>query len=244
MAIIIEFLKGVLKKLVTLAVVASLAFWGWNTYKNKRESRTFIVSFNDVEGLTKGSPIYANGIKVGKVIQILPLGNTNSVGVKGLITSKDFPNPGSSVRARIINNIESGGGKILDVVAMNVDTKQALGKGENPYILKHTLRITRDFFQMSKDFSNDVYHLVSSKESESNKEKIENAVQNTVTSIEYGTVQNDIKNQMHHLNKEIKELEKNPNKKRKAEKEMENQAKALKNTLSSFGSLADVYREE
>ena len=43
----------------------------WNIYKAKRESRTFISQFNNVEGLAKGAPIFSNGIEVGKVIKIL-----------------------------------------------------------------------------------------------------------------------------------------------------------------------------
>lgn len=242
MGFLLALIKDFAKKILSLIIIGALIFWAWNNYRATREARTFVVSFSDVEGLTKGAPIYANGLRVGKIIQIFPLANSNNVGVKGLLTNKDFPCPSSfAFKAKIINNIERGGGKVLEISYLGLEGKRD-SRGHNPYILKHALKIIRDFLQLTKDFCNDIYNILSSKKAEENKDKLENTIRNTITSIEYGTIKQDVSSNIEHLNKEIKEMEKNPNKKKKVQNKIEDSAKALSNTIKTFGSLSDAYK--
>lgn len=228
-------------------------FWAWNTYKDKREARTFTISFHNVDGLAKGAPIYSKGVQVGKVIGIFPLGNSNNVGVKGLIVDKNFPAPGPGVSAKIITDIERGGAKILEITntiprenatnSIGQSFTKAAGKGKNPYIIKHTVRLMRDFLQLSKDWANDTYKAFSSKESREYQEDVANSIENTITSMEHGTLKSDIQNKISNLNREIKSFEKDPKKEQKTQKLVEHKVKSLKNTLQSYKTLSDVYKE-
>ena len=99
-----------LKKILMFAIVFGIVVTVWNFYKAKRESRTFISQFSNVQGLSKGAPIFSNGVEVGKIIKIFPIGNSNNVAVKGLITKDEFPSPRGSVNTRIITNFQDGVG--------------------------------------------------------------------------------------------------------------------------------------
>lgn len=254
MGLLWAIIKNILSKIIFWAVIAAVVFYGWNTFKRQRESRTFTVSFDNIEGLSRGAPIYAQGIKVGKVVDIFPLGNTNDVGVKGLITNKDFPTPKGAVRTKIVTNIESGGGQILEIEAvmeplvaeyLNPTLEQLatgkVSKGQSPITVKHTYRLMRDFFQLTKDFAVGTLAALSSPKSQEYGEKLSNTVNNTITSLEYGTLKQDVKNNIEDLNKDIKNYERSPNKKAKTQKILADKAKALQNTVSSFGTLQGVY---
>ena len=106
MALIINFLLGMLKKILTFGVVFALIVFVWNLYKERREAKTFISQFSNVEGLAKGAPIFSNGIEVGKVIKIFAIGNSNNVAVKGLITNDNYPSPRGAIDTRIITNFK------------------------------------------------------------------------------------------------------------------------------------------
>ena len=257
MGLLWAIIKNILSKIIFWGIVAALVFYGWNTFKKQRESRTFIVSFNAIEGLSRGAPIYAQGIKVGKVVDIFPLGNTNNVGVKGLITNKDFPTPKGALRTKIITNIESGGGQILEIESvmeplvaeyLNPTLEQLssgnIPKGQSPLTVKHTYRLMRDFFQLTKDFAGGILKALSSPKSQEYGEKLSNTVNNTITSLEYGTLKQDVKNNIEDLNKDIRNYERNPNKKAKTQKILADKAKALQNTVSSFGTLQGIYKEK
>jgi len=253
--LIVDILKDLAKKLLFWGLVATVVVVVWNFFKDQREERTFIASFSNVEGLSKGAPIYAKGVKIGKVIKIFPLGNTNNVGVKGLITDKNYPSPKSEVSARIISNIEKGGGNIVEITNINSGINVANmqrnkeanffeAKGQNPFMLKHTLRVMRDFLQLGKDFSMNFYEALNSRKSLEYQEKLENSVKNTVTSLEYGTVKHDVKNSIKDLNDQIHDFEEDPNRQQKVERDVKNKMAALRNTIGTFGSLAEVYNEK
>lgn len=251
MVLLWSILKGLINKLAFWFIIAAVVFYFWNNFKHKREERTFVVSFNNVEGLSRGAPIYAKGIKVGKVIDIFPLGNSSDVGVKGLITHKDFSTPEGIVQARIVSNIESGGGQILEIIAiLRPMRSEKLGehsnlisKGQSPFTAKHTLRLMKDFYQLTKDFCEQCMVALGSQQSEEYREKLSNTVNNTITSLEYGTVRQDVQNSIKDLNKDIKKFERNPNKDKIVKQNLENKAKALKNTVEAFGTLHSAYRK-
>jgi hypothetical protein len=245
---IINAIRQFFVKLFGYVVVAALLILGWNFYKEQRESRTFVVSFNNIDGLSKGAPIYSKGVRVGKVIRIFPLGNTNDVGVKGLITYKNYPNPKAGVRAKIINNIEGGGGKVLEIGSLLDNSeeiqvrKEHISKGTDPQVLQHTMRLMQNFFQLSKDFANETLRALDSNQTQEYKDEIANGVKNTITSIEYGTLEQDLRNGVKRINKDIKDYEAKPDKGLEIQKAVQNQTKALRNTVESYGSLADVYK--
>lgn len=249
MEAIFNSIKQFFIKLLGYAAIAAVLILGWNFYKGQREARTFVVSFRNVDGLSKGAPIYSKGIRVGKVVRIFPLGNTSDVGVKGLITYKNYPNPKAGVRAKIINNIEGGGGKVLEIGSLmdNPDEIEArkdkiMSRGTEPQVLQQTMRLMQNFFQLSKDFANETMLALSSNQAQEYKDNIVNGVENTITSIEYGTLDRDLQNSINKLNKDIKEYEKKPNKELDVQRAVQDQAKALSNTVESYGSLADVYK--
>jgi hypothetical protein len=250
MKFLFKLIKNLISKLLFFGIVAYGTIFFWNMYKEKREARTFVTSFQDIEGLRKGAPVFSNGVQVGKVIRIFPLGNTGHIGVKSAITNKNYPAPRSAVNARIVTNYESGGGKILEVSNLFVGHDEAaikrLSKDNNksqvPYLMRNATRLMRDFFQLSKDWAIDTSRALNSSRVQEYQENVALALENTVTSFEYGTVKQDIKNSINRLNHDLKEIEQQPNKAAKAQRAMENQAKALQNTVKTYGSLADVYK--
>ena len=250
MKLLFNILKNLVGQLIFFGLVGALALFAWNVYKDRREARTFVTSFSDIEGLRKGAQVFYNGVLVGKVIRIFPLGNTGQIGVKAVITDKDYPAPRSGVNARILTNYESGGGKILEVdnlfSGIEEDVIHAFSnspkKGEGSLLMKNSTRLMRNFFQLSKDWANDVWRMVNSREAKEYQENLAITLENTVTSFEYGTVKQDVKNSIEDLNKEIKKYEKQPDKAAKTQRVLESKANALKNTVKTFGSLADVYK--
>jgi hypothetical protein len=250
MNFLFKLIKNLISKLIFFGVVAYISLFFWNMYKEKREAKTFVTSFNDIEGLRKGAPVFSNGVHVGKVIRIFPLGNTGHIGVKSAITNKNYPAPRSAVNARIVTNYESGGGKVLEVSNLFVGHDDAVikrlakdnHKAQTPYLMKNTTRLMRDFFQLTKDWAMDTSRALNSSNVNEYQENVALALENTVTSFEYGTVKQDIKNSISRLNQDLKEIEQQPNKAVKAQRIIENQAKALQNTVKTYGSLADVYK--
>lgn len=247
---VLKIIKNLVSQLIVFGIVGYVAFVGWNMYKDKREARTFVTSFNDIEGLRKGAQVYSKGVLVGKVIQIFPLGNTGKLGVKAAITNKEYPAPQSAVDARIVTNYESGGAKVLEVDNLFTGKdSESIGvlvnkikDGQSPQLMKNSSRLMRNFFQLTKDWANDLYHTINTSKSKEYQENVTIALENTVTSIEYGTVKQDIKNSINTLNHDIREYEKKPDKAAKTQRMLETKAQALKNTVSTFGSLADVYK--
>jgi ABC-type transporter Mla subunit MlaD len=254
LGLIFGIIKNIISKLLFWGIILVIILYFWNSFKAKREARTFTISFNNVDGLSKGAPIFSKGVEVGKVINIFPLGNSNDVGVKGLITKKDFTLKGTDISAKIITDIERGGAKVVEITtvrkstigdtSMIGDSEPNLKRGNNPYIIKNTLRLMRDFLQLSKDWANDSIKLFNSKDGQEFREDVANNVENTITSLEHGTLKKDVENKISDLNREIKSQERDPNKEEKAKKALELKVKALKNTLGSYKTLSDVYKSD
>jgi ABC-type transporter Mla subunit MlaD len=254
LGLIFGIIKNIISKLLFWGIILVIILYFWNSFKAKREARTFTISFNNVDGLSKGAPIFSKGVEVGKVINIFPLGNSNDVGVKGLITKKDFTLKGTDISAKIITDIERGGAKVVEITtvrkstigdtSLTGDSEPNLKRGNNPYIIKNTLRLMRDFLQLSKDWANDSIKLFNSKDGQEFREDVANNVENTITSLEHGTLKKDVENKISDLNREIKSQERDPHKEEKAKKDLELKVKALKNTLGSYKTLSDVYKSD
>jgi ABC-type transporter Mla subunit MlaD len=244
MNLIFKLVRWILIRIFSFLVIAALLFYAWNHYKQRREAKTFVVSFVNVDGLTKGAPIYVRGVQVGKVVQIFPIANSDRIAVKGLITIKDFPTPGNATHATIVNNIQAGGGKIIEL--RNVEQVGPLYKvvhrGQGPLMIEQASRIALDTFQLTKDFASDLYKSMNTKQSQYYREQLENSVRNTITSIEYGTVEHDLNSGIEELNQRIKQAEEHHNEEEK-KKAMMDQLNALKNTVSTFSTVTDVYKK-
>jgi hypothetical protein len=257
MGLLLNVLMGMLKKVIMFAIVFAVVVTVWNFYKAKRESRTFISQFSNVEGLSKGAPIYSSGIEVGKVIKIFPIGNSNNVAVKGLITKDEFPSPRGAINTRIVTNFQDGGGKAIELLDSIYESElERIGLREDDFLankkikkaingpsMKVVLRIMRDTFQMTKDFALSITAAMNSKESQTYQREAQNAINNTITSLEYGTVKQDVKHGIERLNDKIRDFEEKPNKEAVVERTIKNQALALRNTLESYANLSKTYKE-
>lgn len=257
MGLLLNVLFGMIKKVLMFAIVFGIVVTVWNFYKAKRESRTFISQFNNVDGLTKGAPIFSNGIEVGKVIKIFPIGNSNDIAVKGLITKDEFPSPRGSINTRITTNFQDGGGKAVELLDSVYESElERIGLREDDFMsnkkfkkainapsTKVVLRIMRDTWQMAKDFAMSISANFNSQDSQEMQHQAQNAVNNTITSLEYGTVKQDVKRGIDNLNEKIRDFEEKPNKQAVVERTLRNQAMALKNTLDSYANLSNTYKD-
>jgi hypothetical protein len=242
----LNFFFSLIKKLLFIGILFVLAIWGWNWFKDKREGKSFVVSFNNVDGLSKGAPVMVQGIKVGKVIQIYPLLNSDKIAVKALITHKDFSRPGPEAEALIITNIQGGGGKILELrnlfhSSIGEASMGSTNKGQTPVLIKDTSRLLLDFMQLSKDFAIDFWKMITSQESRDYQAELTSQIENSIASLEYGTVEADLRNEINSLNQKIKEIESDENQDFKTKKALLDQIDVLKNTIKSYGTISDVY---
>ena len=242
---------GLVKQVLNLIIIAAIIFGGWNYYKAKREGRTFIVSFYNVDGLAKGAGVYAHGVEIGKVISVFPIGNSNRVGVKAMITKKDFPTPRGEIDAEIITNVESGGGQILELNKISVVKNQPqsnkkfndfINKGKNHVITKEASRLMLDIFQLSKDFGTDIYNMLSSKEASDYRDENLNSLNNAITSLEYGTLKTDVRSGIDKLNERIEKAAKHSEGDAYRKKQAAERYEAIENTVETLGGISNSYR--
>lgn len=251
MQLIANLIKSIFFKLVTIGILAFGGAYLWNKFQDRRDARTFTVNFYNVDGLSRGARVYFNGVAVGKVINIFPLMNSGSVGVKVLITNKEFPLPDAGSGVRIINDIEGGGRKILELnnvktAANKIQIGAKMGdrkfNTEEPLLLQNASRLMLDFMQLSKDYANDFIKVMSSDDALKYQHEIQNSLTNVISSVEYGTVEQDLKQQISSLNKKLKQAERKDPHNIKTKMALLNQLDALKNTLSALNTASDVYK--
>ncbi len=243
---LIDTIKGFLFKVIMpIAILLALVLFGWSSYRERREARTLILSFHNIDGLTKGAPVYVHGVKVGKVIQTFPMVNSNAVGIKILITDRKMPVP-SYAEARIITSIETGGGKVVELQNMTrtIESERLSMSSVAPITAAYMSRLMLDIFQMTKDFAVAGISAVSSPQADSYKSDLSNQVKNAITSVEYGTVKKDVANEVKTLNRNIRNTELDPTKNDDLAKAVKNQAKALENTVKSMSNVSDVYKQQ
>jgi predicted translin family RNA/ssDNA-binding protein len=99
-----------LKNLLLVIVFIGL---GLITYVIYTSQRTFQATFKNVDGLPKGAPVTALGVRVGEVIRTKPLKNGILVTIR--ITKKSFnsPEPGSQLA---ITSFRPGQGRVIEVI--------------------------------------------------------------------------------------------------------------------------------
>jgi len=99
-----------LRNLFALIVFMGL---GLTTYVIYSSQRTFQATFKNVDGLPKGAPVTALGVRVGEVIRTKPFKNGILVTIR--ITKKSFktPEPGSQLT---ITSFRPGQGRVIEVI--------------------------------------------------------------------------------------------------------------------------------
>lgn len=218
-------------------------WFAWNAFSHRDDNRKFIVSFPNVSGLSRGAPVYMRGVEVGKVIKVFPLGNENRVAVEGIITKKDCVVNNQNIHARIINDVERGGGQVLEINSSGLNNEEARTDSA-AYLTKYAGRLLLDTLQLSKDFANDTINYLSRDDVSQTRENVLESAHGAVRSVEYGFVKDDLKSGVKSINKEIKDLEaRKEDDPEKAKEEMANQLKALNNTLSSMKPVSDAYKK-
>ncbi len=241
---IIQLIKGLILKLfLPIALFIGLLLFAWTSYRENREARTLTLSFMNIDGLSKGAPVYVHGVKVGKVIQMFPVLNSNAVAVKILITDKQMPVP-SYAEARIITSIETGGGKVIELqnLTRTLENHRLSVNGMSPLNAAYLSRLMLDILQLTKDFAEQGLKALGSRQADSFKSDLENQVKNTITSIEYGTVKKDVQNEVRSLNKRIRNTELDPANEERFNKNVKNQFKALQNTLNTLSDVSKSYQ--
>lgn len=243
---IVNFVKNfILKTVLPFVLMVALVIFGWTWFKKQREDRIFTLKFYNIDGLSKGAPVYLRGLQVGKVVQTFPLINSNEVGVKIMVTDENFAMP-KNAHAHIITSIETGGGKVIELQGVTQEMKnEHIGwKGVSPISVSYVSHLMMDLLQMTKDFAQESMKLIAETDHHEYKAKLESSVKNAITSLEYGTIENDIKNEIKQLNRRIKDAEKDPAKTYKAKQAVRDQMKALEKTLSSLANVSEVYKEQ
>ena len=239
-------LKFFIQKVISLLLVIALVYFLWNLFSHREDKRKFAISVTNISGLSRGAPVYLGGAKVGKVLKIFPLGNSDQVAIEGIITQKGLVLEKENIQARIITDVEGGGGQVLEITQFNLKGQRSRSgtSSQVSYITKYASRLLLDTLQLTKDFANESIDYLNRQETLEYKQKLEASVKNTVTSIEYGLVQDDIKQSIKNINNKIKsveqEKERNP---ASIQEALANQIDALKNTLSSFNTVSDVYKD-
>ena len=246
MQLFLGILKFFIKKVVSFVIIIALVYFLWNLFSHREDKRKFVISVDHISGLSRGAPVYLGGAKVGKVLKIFPVANLDKVAIEGIITQKGLVIDKNDLQARIITDVEGGGGQVLEITQFHLisSSKKNKQNSQVAYITKYASRLLLDTLQMTKDFANESIAYLNRQETLEYKQKLEESVGNTVRSIEYGLIEDDIKNNMRDINNKIKDVEQskeeNPNQVTEA---LADQLEAIKNTLSSFNTVSDVYKD-
>lgn len=236
-----------IKKVVSFLIILALVSFILNLFSHREDKRKFTISVDNISGLSRGAPVYLGGAKIGKVLKIFPIGNTEQVAIEGLITQKGLVLDKKDIQARIITDVEGGGGQVLEITQFHLlnNPNKHSNNSQVSYITKYATRLLLDTLQLTKDFANESIVYLNRQETQEYKAKLEESVKNTVTSIEYGLIQDDIQKGIKDINNKIRkveeEKEENPNSIKEA---LADQIEALKNTLSSFNTVSDVYKDD
>lgn len=239
-------IKFFIQKVISFLLIIALVYFSWSLFSHREDKRKFTISVDNISGLSRGAPVYLGGAKIGKVLKIFPIANTDEVAIEGLITQKGLILDRKDIQARIITDVEGGGGQVLEITQFHLlnNSNKHGNNSQVSYITKYASRLLLDTLQLTKDFANESIAYLNRQETLDYKAKLEESVQNTVTSIEYGLVQDDIKKGIKDINNKIRDVEKdkeeNPNSFKDA---LADQIEALKNTLSSFNTVSDVYKD-
>lgn len=237
-----KFLTQLIVKLAFPLLLFLAGVYAWNYAQHQERLKTATVYFQNVDGLSRGAPVFVGGTVVGKVKDIYPIVNDNKVAVDILITKEDFPTPQQGTKASIQTNISRGGGRV--VALKDVQVKSQKQQNIEPLTSDYLTRLAMDMFQMGKDFASQTVQFMNDPKTHAYKDKIQSQLNYLKTSIEKGTVKEDLQQEINKLNKTIQELESGEKEflKDSDKQALINKLEATKNTLKTLGSMTDNYK--
>lgn len=98
-----------IKKIFSLCFISVIII---TTYVFYNSQKTFEAVFKNVDGLPKGAPVTALGVKIGEVVRAKPIKNGIKVTVR--ITKKSFPRPDAGSQLSI-TSFRPGQGRVLEI---------------------------------------------------------------------------------------------------------------------------------
>lgn len=99
-----------IKKILSLCFILVIAI---TTYVFYNSQKTFEANFKNVDGLPKGAPVTALGVKIGEVVRAKPIKDGIKVTVR--ITNKSFPRPEAGSQLTI-TSFRPGQGRVLEII--------------------------------------------------------------------------------------------------------------------------------
>lgn len=239
-------IKGFFKKLLIPAVFIFAIGLFVNGQRKKKAQRTFTITFNNIAGLSKGAPVYAMGVKVGKVIKTFPITNSNEVGVNIFITKDNFPVPGPDAKVEVVHDIERGGARVLELT--NVGDYDAY-RNLDPMLQDQISRVFLEAFQLSKDFAVNAIDFLRSPQVNTYRKEMQANLQNILESAERGTLKEDAKEnaqkQLDKLNQIAKKVEAGEEVLSEKDKQaLMYQIESTRKTLETLVSVSDIYKDD
>lgn len=99
-----------IKKIISLCFIGVLVISIYIFYNSQK---TFEAVFKNVDGLPKGAPVTALGVKIGEVVRAKPIKDGIKVTVR--ITRKSFPRPEAGSQLTI-TSFRPGQGRVLEII--------------------------------------------------------------------------------------------------------------------------------
>lgn len=137
-----------IKKILSLCFISVIAITVYVFYNSQK---TFEAVFKNVDGLPKGAPVTALGVKIGEVIRAKPIKNGIKVTVR--ITKKSFPRPEAGSQLTI-TSFRPGQGRVLEIIPS--DEKLAETKAwiiQEPITAESWLHASLDILDGLENFS-------------------------------------------------------------------------------------------
>lgn len=238
----ISFVKNLIGKLLLPFILVFVAGYVFKLYKSNRAERSFTLSFENIDGLNKGAPVYALGTIVGKVVGTFPIRNERKIGVNIMITKDDFPLPGKGTSVAIVPSLHRTGSKVIEIKNIKL-SKEGQLKVEEPKLHDHIFALMLDVLQITKDFAVASIKMITSPQSKKYAKDAQRTIKDITTSIEFGTVKDDLKVQLSKANQMIEGAEsKGGIIGYKEKRALMNQVKAARNTLESLSGATDYYK--
>jgi hypothetical protein len=236
--------KFIFTKLFTIAILFIIFYFIWSFFSRLEDHNKFISVYQDVQGLSRGSPVRLGGVQVGKVLKIAPIANSNTVAVESIIFKSDLDIDTTNIATRIVQNVERGGGKVLEIT--HYKTGNNLNStGDAPYFMKYASRIALDGLQLTKDFAVNTVAAISQKDDMEYKEELRNNLDSSIVTIENGLVADEMNTNVENINHKIEMVERYKEQHPEYTRDkLADQLQALKNTLSSFSPVSKVYEQE
>lgn len=240
-----KLFKEIISLLLRFIFVFVVVFVAWNIYQESKKAETFVTTFSEVSEITSGTPVYALGVKVGKVKKIFPIVNEeNKLGVEIRITKKDFPVPGDGTTISIVPSSGKSGDPTIELS----NIQQGSGgfySSSRPFSQRDISKIMYDFWQLSKDFSNYGLKQLKKPEVQHYRSQLQTSVKKITESIKDGTLKDQAEDQIAKLNQMEIKLNSEIEGLDETDKEaLQIEMQALQNTIRSMLNVSDLYDQK